>query len=159
MRLFTTQAEWREQVEQRDERIATLESEATARDEELAGVRAELASAREALAAAPTAEQLASLEADLATAQAAAAPEIIEAAALSLVEKGEAEPVQKAIAVHASAMLAAEGRAPIEAATPGEVSATPHLDKFESLSGSEATAYFHEHKKAIRREQAKKAGQ
>lgn len=88
-------------------------------------------------------------------AEALATPEAIEAKALELVSSAEApEAITNAISAQAAAMIASAGHAPVDVTESSAAtnSATPHLDRFESLKGSEATAYFRENKKQINAE-------
>jgi ATP-dependent protease ClpP protease subunit len=88
-------------------------------------------------------------------AEEASKPEAIEAKALELVACAEAPAViADAISAKAAAMIASAGHTPVEVTeiTGADNSATPHLDKFESLKGSEATSYFKEFKKQINAE-------
>lgn len=88
-------------------------------------------------------------------AEALATPEAIQAKALELVASTEApEPIANAISAQAAAMIASAGHSAVDVSEPSASSnsATPHLDRFEELKGSEATAYFRENKKQINAE-------
>lgn len=107
--MFKTQNAWREKCEGLEARVSELESDATARDEELVRIQGELVTAQETAASNPTAEQVATLTTQLQEAQAAAAPEKIEAAALALLNDSGNEAVQKVVAARVTEELAKGG--------------------------------------------------
>lgn len=66
------------------------------------------------------------------------------------------KPILEAVQAEVSRQVALTGRPPLAISDGKEReshSDAPHLDKFNSLTGAEATAYFKEHKKAINAEQ------
>jgi len=144
----------------KDTEIQSLTAKLKDADMLLAGAVDEV---REFKAKAESAEALAKAEAEaheatkteLAAAKEANKPEVIEAKALELVASAEApEVIANAISAQAAAMIASAGHAPVDVTESSAAtnSATPHLDRFESLKGSEATAYFRENKKQINAE-------
>lgn len=151
MGLFTTKAEWENKVEGLNARIGELESDVTASSEALIVAQNELATATETITAhvveiAALSARQTELETEL-----AAANETIEAA-------NKAKDLAAASAgVKASEMLASAGHPPVEvttddSASPANSSKTPHLDKFNSLTGFEKSAYYQANSTAIRKE-------
>jgi len=90
-------------------------------------------------------------------AEQSATPEVVEAKAIELVASAEApEAIANAISAKASEMLAAAGHKPIESTLPGNNgSATPFLDKLQTLKGDERTAYYNANETAIKAELSK----
>lgn len=154
MGLFTTQAEWKQRVEALETDLQSANTELETARGELTACQTELAEARESLSSAPTAEQVAKLEADLATAEAAAAPAVIEAKAVELASaENPPEAIQKVIAQRVTEELAGSGHdKPIADFDQSAKGPTPHLDRFEELKGAAATSYFREFKKQINAE-------
>lgn len=151
MGLFTTKAEWENKVEGLNTRIGELEADVTASAEALTTAQNELATASETITGhVAKISQLelrnGELEQELVAANAA-----LEAAATA---KDAAE---KAAGAKASEMLASAGHPPVEVTTedtaaPTNSSKTPHLDKFNSLTGSEKSAFYQAHAAEIRKE-------
>lgn len=116
MTLFKTSSELKAEVASLTADLESANGEIESLRGQLNEAQTELATAREALAESPTHEQVAQLEEELATAQAAASEEAITARAVELVSADEpAEPVQKVIAARVTEALASAGHdKPIE---------------------------------------------
>jgi septal ring factor EnvC (AmiA/AmiB activator) len=151
MGLFTTKAEWENKVEGLNARIGELEADVTASAEALTTAQNELATASETITGhvAKISElelRNAELEKEL-----IAANEALEAAAAA---KDAAE---KSAGVKASEILASAGHPPVEvtaedSADASNASKTPHLDKFNTLTGTEKSAFYQANAAAIRKE-------
>ena len=151
MGLFTTKAEWENKVEGLNSRIGELEADVTASAEALTSAQNELATATETITAHVTeiamlTNRQAELEAEL-----VAANEALEAA------NAAKESAEKSAGAKASEMLASAGHPPVavsqgDESTVTNSSKTPHLDKFNSLTGGEKGAYYQANSEAIRKE-------
>lgn len=143
----------------KDAEIQNLSAKLKDADHLLAGAIDEVA---EFKAKAEASDELAKSEAaahtetkeKLGVAEAAVVPEVIEAKAIELASaENPPEAIQKVIAQRVTEALAGSGReTPIDGSGFSNGSLTPHLNRFEELKGSEATAYFKENKKAINAE-------
>lgn len=110
MTIFKTSGELKAEVASLTADIQSANTELETARGELAACQTELADARESLSLAPTAEQVAKLEADLTTAEAAATPEVIEAKAVELASADNPpEAIQKVIASRVTEELAGAG--------------------------------------------------
>jgi len=110
MTLFKTSGELKAEVASLTADLESANTDLEAARGELTACQTELAEAREALSSAPTAEQVAKLEAALSTAEAAAAPAIIEAKAVELASaENPPEAIQKVIASRVTEELAGAG--------------------------------------------------
>jgi chromosome segregation ATPase len=110
MTLFKTSGELKAEVASLTADLESANAELETARRELTACQTELATAREDLTARPTADQVAKLEADLASAQAAAAPEVIEAKAVELASaENPPESIQKVIASRVTEELAGAG--------------------------------------------------
>lgn len=132
----------------RDARITILEAAEIAKDEQIAEHVATITARDETIAELTTdlsksIEDLDSTKAELAE----TAGKLEEAR-----NRAHAEAVETLAAIGQTEPLQIEGN--------GDVSETPHLDRFNQLKGMEATAYYREHKKTINAEarKAKKLG-
>jgi chromosome segregation ATPase len=144
MGLFTTQAEWKQKVEGLEASLEQSGKDLEAVKLELAEAKDDLATAREALNEAPKADEVATLKADLATAQAAAAPEVIEAKAVELASaENPPEAIQKVIASRVTEELAGAGHdKPIaETDTDAGSKTMPHAD-FNKLPHAKRNAFI-----------------
>ncbi len=118
MTLFKTSGELKAEVASLTADLESANTEIASLQTQLNEAQSELATARESLSAAPTAEQIAKLESDLATAEAAAAPAVIEAKAVDLASaENPPEAIQKVIASRVTEQISNAGvTAPISAA-------------------------------------------
>jgi chromosome segregation ATPase len=146
MGIFTTQAEWKYRVEALESDLQSANTELETARGELTACQTELAEARESLSSAPTAEQVAKLESDLATAQSASAPEIIDAKAVELASaENPPEAVQKVIALRVTEELAGAGHDKPIANTETDVgSKTMPRAEFNNLSHPKRNAFIRE---------------
>ncbi len=135
------------------EQLESLKAEVASKDTELAELSNKVTVAESALQEAATAT--AELRNSLASAQAEIDGLKAEVARIPDLEAA-AEVTRERISNEAATLAASVG---LPEALPDannssteNASATPHLDKFESLKGSEATAYFKEFKKQINAE-------
>jgi chromosome segregation ATPase len=142
---FLTNKEAREQITGLETRVSELESELSAANESLTAAQNDLATANESLSEA---------QCDLANAKDRIAELETENAKIPGLQAAAQVTTEK-VGLKAAELAATVGltEALSDAAAGNENnSRTPHLDKFESLKGSDATAYFKEHKKAINAE-------
>lgn len=110
MTLFKTSGELKAEVASLTADLESANSEIASLQTQLGEVQADLATARESLLSVPTADQVAKLEADLATAEAAATPKVIEAKAVELASaENPPEAIQKVIASRVTEELAGAG--------------------------------------------------
>ena len=146
------------------ERISALEASIESHDSQISLFQAKAEQAEAALQEAVTELESIKNEKDLAVALNAdleAKVSDLESKIVSLTEEAEAEKAEleekaketdEKVAAKASELLAATGHdAPVDLEG-DKVSAMSHLEVFESLTGSEATAYYKENGKAIRAE-------
>jgi chromosome segregation ATPase len=146
MTLFKTSGELKAEVASLTADLESANTEIESLQSQLSEAQSELATAREELAARPTTEQVTKLEADLATAQSAAAPEIIEAKAVELASaENPPEAIQKVIASRVTEELAGAGHdKPIASVEDDKGSKTMPRADFNNLSHPKRNAFIRE---------------